>query len=267
MASSGGAAAAAPAAGAATPADAAWAHSLPQPEHGCLLLANPLMFGASQTYFHMSVILVWAHDSRGSAGLILNRLAGWWGAWACGLGLGRQLPPWMQRGARRRVLRAPACAPLPACRATSHLPTASLPLHTLPATRCSPLPPPRRPTEYLVSRFGAGAGFLTPEFDKAQLYLGGDVGPDTVHLLHGVPDLAASSEVFSGVWVRLHGAGCSAAAATWVTVLTVSSWRCAAAAASRRCRVLRPRALGGKPRQLADGRCRAVPRAPAAGRV
>lgn len=58
-----------------------------------------------------------------------------------------------------------------------------------------------RPTEYLVSRFGAGAGFLTPEFDKAQLYLGGDVGPDTVHLLHGVPDLAASSEVFSGVWL------------------------------------------------------------------
>lgn len=50
-----------------------WAHALPHPEHGCLLLANPLMFAGAQQYFHMSVILVWAHDSRGSAGLILNR--------------------------------------------------------------------------------------------------------------------------------------------------------------------------------------------------
>ncbi|KAL4855729.1 hypothetical protein ACK3TF_003809 [Chlorella vulgaris] len=107
-----------------------WAHALPHPEHGCLLLANPLMFAGAQQYFHMSVILVWAHDSRGSAGLILNR-----------------------------------------------------------------------PTEYVVSHFGQGAGFLTPEFDTAQLYLGGDVGTDTVHLLHGIPGLAATSEIIPGVYL------------------------------------------------------------------
>ena len=59
---------------------AAWAHSLPQPEQGCLLLANPLMFANSQQYFHMSVILVFTHGAQGSTGLILNRWVGGRGA-------------------------------------------------------------------------------------------------------------------------------------------------------------------------------------------
>ena len=49
-----------------------WAHVLPGPEPGCLLLAHPLMFTTSQTYFNKAVILVFSHDANGSAGIILN---------------------------------------------------------------------------------------------------------------------------------------------------------------------------------------------------
>lgn len=65
-------AAAAPAAAAAAEGEL-WAHSLPGPEQGCLLVAHPLMFTTSQTYFFQSVILIFSHNESGSAGLILNR--------------------------------------------------------------------------------------------------------------------------------------------------------------------------------------------------
>jgi ABC-type uncharacterized transport system permease subunit len=77
-----------------------------------------------------------------------------------------------------------------------------------------------------VSHFGQGAGFLTPEFDTAQLYLGGDVGTDTVHLLHGIPGLAATSEIIPGVYVSevwlclvgqlKHILRCSAVVSAWL---------------------------------------------------
>ncbi len=35
-----------------------WAHSLPQPEKGCVLLAHPMMFTSSQEYFFQAVILI-----------------------------------------------------------------------------------------------------------------------------------------------------------------------------------------------------------------
>jgi putative AlgH/UPF0301 family transcriptional regulator len=72
------AAAAAPAAGgaaAATPAfeDGRWAHSLPQPETGCVLLAHPSMFDANQTYFKQAAILILESNESGALGVILNR--------------------------------------------------------------------------------------------------------------------------------------------------------------------------------------------------
>ena len=67
---------AAAAAGTPDAEDDPWAHKLPRPEQGCLLLAHPLMFSSAQTYFHQAVILLFQHDERGSAGLILNRCDG-----------------------------------------------------------------------------------------------------------------------------------------------------------------------------------------------
>ncbi len=40
------------------PATRGWAHSLSKPEKGCLLLAHPMLFHSSQTYFHQAVILI-----------------------------------------------------------------------------------------------------------------------------------------------------------------------------------------------------------------
>jgi putative transcriptional regulator len=61
--------------------------------------------------------------------------------------------------------------------------------------------PPRhpvRPTQYKVGQV-AGSSFLHPEFAACPLYLGGDVGPESVHLVHGVCGLAESVEVVRGV--------------------------------------------------------------------
>lgn len=55
--------------------EALWAHSIPGPEQGCLLVSHPLMFTSAQTYFFQSVILIFSHNETGSAGLILNRWA------------------------------------------------------------------------------------------------------------------------------------------------------------------------------------------------
>lgn len=62
------------AAGSGSAAGAEWAHVVPKPERGCLLLAHPLMFSDTQTYFNQSVIFMLEHDdTQGSYGLILNR--------------------------------------------------------------------------------------------------------------------------------------------------------------------------------------------------
>lgn len=50
-----------------------WAHPLPSPELGCILVAHPLMFAQQQTYFNLAVIFVFVHDHFGTAGLILNK--------------------------------------------------------------------------------------------------------------------------------------------------------------------------------------------------
>lgn len=55
-------------------------------------------------------------------------------------------------------------------------------LHTL---RAAPCP---RPTDYLIEQT-KGAEMLQPEMNACTLYLGGDVGKDTLHLLHGMPGL------------------------------------------------------------------------------
>ncbi|KAF5842473.1 hypothetical protein DUNSADRAFT_7083 [Dunaliella salina] len=50
-----------------------WAHSIPAPEKGCLLLAHPLVFQERQKYFHQAAILILEHNEMGSYGLILNQ--------------------------------------------------------------------------------------------------------------------------------------------------------------------------------------------------
>ncbi|GLI69796.1 hypothetical protein VaNZ11_014496 [Volvox africanus] len=50
-----------------------WAHTIPKPEKGALLLAHPLLFQQSQTYFHRAAILLLEHGNLGSYGVILNR--------------------------------------------------------------------------------------------------------------------------------------------------------------------------------------------------
>ena len=51
-----------------------WAHEIWAPEAGCLLIANPLKFRGSQSYFARAVVLLTEHDEdAGSIGFLLNR--------------------------------------------------------------------------------------------------------------------------------------------------------------------------------------------------
>lgn len=59
-----------------------------------------------------------------------------------------------------------------------------------------------------MGQLGAGAASLQPELDDCRLFLGGDVGADSVHILHGVPGVAGAAEILPGVYVRRRcGAG------------------------------------------------------------
>ena len=53
-----------------------------------------------------------------------------------------------------------------------------------------------RPTEHVLGRL-IGADALCPEFADNTLYLGGDVGHDTMHFLHGYSDIQV------GLWRHL----------------------------------------------------------------
>jgi putative transcriptional regulator len=122
-------AAAAAADAAAAARRARWAHAVAAPETGCLLLASPAHFTASQPYFHRACIFLFDHSEQGSAGLILNRR-----------------------------------------------------------------------TEYKLGTIAGSAPFL-PEFAEAPLFLGGDVGKSSLHLLHAdAPDaLPTGRRVVRGV--------------------------------------------------------------------
>lgn len=109
-----------------------WAHPIASAEPGCLLLAHPLMFQENQTYFHEAVVLIFAHNETGTAGLLLNRLTG-----------------------------------------------------------------------YKIGKV-AGADFLCPEFKDNDLYLGGDVGRSTLHLIHGHPEVEGCREIVSGLYIGGH---------------------------------------------------------------
>mmetsp|Transcript_18217 Transcript_18217/g.58916 ORF Transcript_18217/g.58916 Transcript_18217/m.58916 type:complete len:338 (+) Transcript_18217:127-1140(+) len=106
-----------------------WAHPINMPEKGCVLLANPLMFRDTQTYFAESVIFLFEHGEGGSGGLILNR-----------------------------------------------------------------------PTQYSIGSL-SGVEQLLPEFEDSALYLGGDVGKNTVHLIHGHGDLEDAAPIRDGVFM------------------------------------------------------------------
>ncbi|KAI8113229.1 hypothetical protein M9435_003233 [Picochlorum sp. BPE23] len=107
----------------------AWAHVLGLPERGCLLLANPLMFTTSQTYFNKSVILIFSHEADGSAGVIVNK-----------------------------------------------------------------------PTQHVMGEF-RDASSLAESYDECRLYLGGDVGPEVLNVLHRVDGIDGANEVIPGVYL------------------------------------------------------------------
>ena len=48
-----------------------WAHAIPQPERGCLLLAAADAFEERQQYFAQAVILLLDHGPEGSVGVVL----------------------------------------------------------------------------------------------------------------------------------------------------------------------------------------------------
>ncbi|KAH7280087.1 hypothetical protein KP509_37G051900 [Ceratopteris richardii] len=106
-----------------------WAHSIPRPETGCLVIANPTEFSVHQQYFNQAVIFLFAHTIEGSAGLILNR-----------------------------------------------------------------------PTEYNLGQL-AGFEELLPDFANCALYMGGDVGVNALHVVHGVQGLEDSVEIIPGVYM------------------------------------------------------------------
>ena len=106
-----------------------WAHVLAAPEQGCLLLANPLMFTTSQTYFNKAVILLFSHGADGSAGVILNKQ-----------------------------------------------------------------------TQHVMGEF-KNASTLPDSYDSCPLYLGGDVGPEVLHIVHSVEDIDNTTCVVPGVYM------------------------------------------------------------------
>ncbi|MEW5317256.1 MAG: hypothetical protein WDW38_008569 [Sanguina aurantia] len=57
----------------ASTSSSSWAHSIPLPEKGAVLMAHPLQFTDSQSYFYQAVILLLDHSENGSHGIILNR--------------------------------------------------------------------------------------------------------------------------------------------------------------------------------------------------
>lgn len=57
-----------------------------------------------------------------------------------------------------------------------------------------------RPTEYNLGQL-AGFEDLLPEFGSCPLYMGGDVGANALHSVHGVPRVEDSVEIVSGVYM------------------------------------------------------------------
>ena len=106
-----------------------WAHVLAAPEQGCLLLANPLMFTTSQTYFNKAIILLFSHGADGSAGVILNKQ-----------------------------------------------------------------------TQHVMAEF-KDSSTLPDAYDACPLYLGGDVGPEVLHIVHTVEGLDNTTSVVPGVYM------------------------------------------------------------------
>ncbi|BDA50133.1 probable UPF0301 protein BDI_1431 [Coccomyxa sp. Obi] len=106
-----------------------WAHTIPLPEKGCLLIAHPLMFTSQQLYFAQSVIFLFEHSEQGSAGLILNK-----------------------------------------------------------------------PTQYTIGTM-SGLEALCPEFSDNGLFLGGDVSPNSMHMLHCHGELPEAVEIIRGIYM------------------------------------------------------------------
>eukprot|EP00271_Cylindrocystis_brebissonii_P018081 TRINITY_DN497_c1_g1_i1.p1 TRINITY_DN497_c1_g1~~TRINITY_DN497_c1_g1_i1.p1 ORF type:complete len:157 (+),score=11.28 TRINITY_DN497_c1_g1_i1:540-1010(+) len=57
-----------------------------------------------------------------------------------------------------------------------------------------------RPTDFTLGEL-AGFEELHPEFSDCPLYLGGDVGAKSTHVIHTHGDLEGAKEIFTGVYV------------------------------------------------------------------
>lgn len=57
-----------------------------------------------------------------------------------------------------------------------------------------------RPTEYNLGQL-AGFEDLLPDFSSCPLYMGGDVGANALHVVHGVPGLEDTIEIIPGVYM------------------------------------------------------------------
>ncbi|CAM6097365.1 unnamed protein product [Calypogeia fissa] len=57
-----------------------------------------------------------------------------------------------------------------------------------------------RPTSYALGQV-PGFGKFMPEFIESSLYMGGDVGTNSIQVIHGIPGLHDSKEVISGVYL------------------------------------------------------------------
>lgn len=156
-----------------------WAHGLPRPEQGCLLLSHPLYFSTTQTYFRDSVRT----------------------------GVGCNAPEWL--GVRHAWSRAGTIRRHEAARSSAYhylscmgcLQVVWLFSHTSSGSAGLIL---NKPTQYKCSQVLRGAEqqtLLPAEFSGLPLYLGGDVGKATLHLVHGISGLKKSVEVIPGCFL------------------------------------------------------------------
>ena len=129
------------------------------------------MFTNNQTYFHQAVLFVFSHADTGTVGLILNKPTKFVLGGVHGAEVLRCVRAEKARCKRGRCPSEPAsrAAPSAACRRVITGPFRARP--------------------------------RSPEFSAEPLFLGGDVGRDTLHVLHPHPHLEGAQPVLHGVCI------------------------------------------------------------------
>eukprot|EP00850_Spirogloea_muscicola_P023512 SM000363S13636 [mRNA] locus=s363:75177:79012:+ [translate_table: standard] len=188
---------------------ASWAHPIAAPEAGSVLLAHPRAFGASQTYFNQASpppdLMSHALSRQlAAAALPMLRLLQCSlacprrHAWCCAAGDGLLSRTSSEEGSvgvilNRCVSRQPVPVSVEVRRRAALLSF---------ATSAGSA---RRPTEHTLAQL-AGFEEVLPELGPCPLYIGGDVGNNCTHVIHGHADLDGAKEVINGVYVGGYGA-------------------------------------------------------------